>query len=338
MYIEDPAFTIPTGKPAPVDPQIAEFMRLMAKDAAQYPRRDTIGIEEGRANAEKVRLPWAQGGPTMAKTVEHRVGTRFGTQLRVRVHYPAQRKLTGALVYIHGGGFVLFSIDTHDRVMREYAERAGVVVIGMDYTLAPGAKFPQPLEECIDVFRWVHDNAAMLDIDPQQLFLGGDSAGANMTMGACLTLRDAGLSSMVKGVVLNYGGFGSNLFRNSVVRYGSGEYGLSLHMMIWFRGMHMARGEDFINPRADILRADLRGLPPAYLVVTECDPLHDDSVELERKMREAGVEVRSKVYPGTVHSFLEAVSIADIAGVAFDDTARWLQAQSQAQAAAPAQA
>ena len=326
MYLEDPAFTIPIGPPAPLDPQIAEFLKRMAADAAQYPRRDTISIAEGREIAEKVRRPWAQGGPEMARTVEHQVPTRHG-KVRVRAYYPQIRRMPGAFVYIHGGGFVLFSIDTHDRVMREYAERAGMVVLGIDYTRAPEAKFPQPLDECVDIVRWAAAQGALLDIDATQLFVGGDSAGANLSMGTCLTLRDEG-TPLLSGAVLNYGGFGSNLFRNSVVRYGAGEYGLSLHMMIWFRGMHIRRGEDFLNPRVDILRADLSNLPPAYLVVTECDPLHDDSIELERRMREVGGDVQAKVYPGTVHSFLEAISIADIAAEAFEDTARWIHARA----------
>ncbi|PJI52151.1 hypothetical protein CTI14_47235, partial [Methylobacterium radiotolerans] len=101
----------PTGTPAPLDPQIAEFLRRMAADASQYPRRDTLSIEQGRANAEKVRLPWAQGGPQMARTAEHQVATRHGP-VRVRVYYPAERRLPGAFMYIHGGGFVLFPTGT----------------------------------------------------------------------------------------------------------------------------------------------------------------------------------------------------------------------------------
>lgn len=326
MYPDDPAFTIPTGAPAPLDPQIAEFVRRMAADAAKYPRRDTLSIEEGREIAEKVRAPWTKGGPQMERTEEHYVPTRHGDIL-IRAYYPAQRRMPGAFVYIHGGGFVLLSIDSHDRIMREYAHRAGIVVIGIQYTRAPEAKFPQPLEECVDVVRWVRDNHEVLNIDKQEIFLGGDSAGANLTMGSCLTLRDEG-DLFIRGAILNYGGFGSNLFRNSVVKYGAGDYGLSLHMMIWFRGMHIRHGKDFLDPRVDILRADLAGLPPVWLVITECDPLHDDSIELERKLQLAQVPVQSKIYPGTVHSFLEAVSIADIAGQAFDDTAAWLQGKS----------
>ncbi|PWK34869.1 alpha/beta hydrolase fold domain-containing protein [Cupriavidus plantarum] len=324
MHPEDPAFTLPTGAPAPVDPQIREFLKKMAADAAKYPRRDTVSIAEGRRIGEAVRAPWAQGGPEMADTQERYVPTRHGP-VRIRIYTPRQRAMPGAFVYIHGGGFVLFSIDTHDRVMREYAERAGIVVIGIDYTRAPEARFPQPLEECVDVVRWVHAEAATLGIDPKQLFVGGDSAGGNLSMGTCLTLRDEGDTGLLRGAVLNYGAYSNNLFRNSVVRYGAGDYGLSLHMMIWFRGLHIGRGEDFYDRRYNILGDSLENLPPLFMVITECDPLYDDNIELDRRLRAIGADVESKVYPGTVHSFLEAVSIADVAVEAFDDTARWLR-------------
>lgn len=309
--------------PPPLDPQIVEFMRLMGAEGARYPKRHTIPIAEGRANAEKVRAPWTRGGPEMARSVDHRVPTRHG-EVRIRVHYPAQRALQGALVYIHGGGFVLFSLDTHDRVMREYAGRAGIAVIGIDYTRAPEARFPQPHDECVDVMRWLAAHAGTLDIDPAQLFIGGDSAGANLSVGACLVLRDQG-DALPRGMLLNYGAYSSELYRESVVRYGAGEYGLSLHMMLWFYGLYARGPADFADPRLHSLSARLEGLPPACMVVTECDPLYDDNRLMAARLREAGVAVSETLYPGTIHGFLEAVSVADVAGRAFDDSVRWLR-------------
>jgi len=309
--------------PPPLDPQIVEFMRLMAAEGSRYPKRHTIPIAEGRANAEKVRAPWTRGGPAMTRTAEHHVPTRHG-HVRIRVYYPEKRALPGALVYIHGGGFVLFSLDTHDRVMREYAGRAGIAVVGIDYTRAPEAKFPQPHDECVDVMRWLAAHADTLDIDPSQLFIGGDSAGANLSVGACLVLRDEG-DALPRGMLLNYGAFSTELYRESVVRYGAGEYGLSLHMMVWFYGLYLRGPDDARDPRMSSLDARLEGLPPACLAITECDPLHDDSMLMAQRLRAAGVEVADVLYPGTIHGFLEAVSIADVAGRAFDDAARWLQ-------------
>ena len=312
--------------PPPLDPQIVEFMRLMGAEGARYPKRHTIPIAEGRANAEKVRAPWTQGGPVMARTEEHAVPTRHGA-VRIRMHVPQNRVMPGALVYIHGGGFVLFSLDTHDRVMREYAGRAGMVVIGIDYTRAPEARFPQPHDECVDVMRWLARprNAQALNIDPAQLFIGGDSAGANLSVGACLVLRDAG-DALPRGMLLNYGAYSTELYRESVVRYGAGEYGLSLHMMLWFYGLYARGPEDFADPRLHSLTARLQGLPATCMVVTECDPLYDDNRLMAARLREAGVAVNETLYPGTIHGFLEAVSVADVAGRAFDDSVRWLHA------------
>jgi acetyl esterase len=321
----DPAFAASTqgAKPAPLDPQVQLFVQKMAADASKFPRRDTVSIDEGREIAEQVRAPWTEGGPQMARTVEHQVPTRHG-EVMVRVYYPSERRMPGAFFYIHGGGFVLFSVNTHDRVMREYAQRAGIVVVGINYTRAPEAKFPQPIEECIDTVNWLKANAGALEFDAAQLFIGGDSAGGNLSLGTCMHFRDIG-ESPIRGMVLNYTGFSTDLYQDSVVRYGAGDFGLSLHMMVWFYRNYLGRKEDYTDPRMNLLDADLRGIPPAYLVITECDPLYDGNIDMVAKMKNEGVDVESKIYKGTVHSFLEAVSVAEVAGVAFDDTVGWLQ-------------
>lgn len=316
------------GHFAPVDPQIATFLSRTAEVAAQYPRRDRVSLAEGRRIGERVKAQWVAGGPEMARTVEREVPTRHGP-VRIRVHYPAQRRLPGALMYIHGGGFVVFSLDTHDRVMREYAQRAGIVVVGVDYSLAPEARFPQPLEECTDVMRWLREHADELDVDAAGLFIGGDSAGGNLSLGTCVALRDAG-EPLPRGMLLNYGGFSTRMYRDSMVRYGGGEYGLSLHMMAWFYRAYLGRPEDFEDPRMCLVKARLDGLPPALLVIAECDPLYDDSIEMAECLKQAGVEVDARVYPGTVHSFLEAVEIADVAVRAFDESCDWMRRHAEA--------
>ena len=330
-FPEITATAIPQA-PSPVDPQLQEFLRRMASEGAQYPRRDMVSVVEGREITEKVRAQWTVGGPVMAKTEDFMIPTRHG-DIEARVYFPSKISLGGAFLYIHGGGFALFSINTHDRVMREYAERAGIVVIGINYTRAPEGKFPQPLDECVDTVAWLRANAQRFGFDPAQLFIGGDSAGAILSVGVSLTLRDAG-EPAVAGMVLNYGGFGFGssefLFTPSTHRYGSGEYGLSTHMAMWFRALYIdpARADARLTP----INARLEGMPPSYQVITECDPLYDDNLEMTRRLKAAGCEITAKVYPGTVHSFLEAVSIADIAVEAFDDTARWLEAHSTTRA------
>ncbi|MFT4119909.1 alpha/beta hydrolase fold domain-containing protein [Bradyrhizobium sp.] len=327
----DPAFAAISqpAPPAPLDPQIQEFLRRMASEGAKYPRRDTVSIAEGREIAERVRAQWTAGGPVMAKTEDLMAPTRHG-EVELRVYTPARRKLSGALLYIHGGGFVLFSINTHDRVMREYADRAGMVVIGINYTRAPEGKFPHSLDECVDTVQWLRANAARFGFEAGQLFVGGDSAGALLSVGVSITFRDAGLPP-VAGMVLNYGGyaFGTDTFIHSPawLKYGAGEYGLSIHMSMWFRSLYIDASRT--DPRLAPIEARLEGLPPSFLVIDECDPLYDDNILMIERLQAAGCSVSSKVYPGTVHSFLEAVSIADIAVEAFEDTARWLDQHSR---------
>ena len=316
------------GHFAPLDPQIETFLQRMTETTLRYPRRDKVSIEEARHHCELIREQWVQGGPEMAHIEERKLPTRHG-DIRIRIYQPHERRLDGALFYIHGGGFVLFSLDTHDRVMREYAERAGITVIGIDYTRAPDCRFPQPLEECADVVEWVSRNGAELGINPQSLFIGGDSAGANLSLGTCILRRDHGQAPL-SGMILNYGAFSTDVYRDSMVRYGAGEYGLSLHMMVWFYRSYLSRPEDLTHPLVNLVGAELHKLPPAFMAITECDPLHDDSVEIAARLRAAGVDTTATVYPGTIHSFLEAVSIADVAARAFDETCRWMQTQCTA--------
>lgn len=308
----------------PLDPDIAKFVTTMRSDSAKHPPRESVTVVKAREIAEVVRKPWTEGGPMMAKTIERMAPTRHGP-VRVRVYYPTLQASHAAFIYLHGGGWTLFSIDTHDRLMREYAARANVAVIGVDYTRAPEGRFPQPIEETIDVIHWLIDATPSLALDVSKLVLGGDSAGGNISVAAALVLRDAG-ENLLAGLVLNYGCFEINNFMSdSVVRFGGGEYLLTTHMMLWFSWQYLRSAEDALSPLASPLRAELKGLPPAFMAITELDVLYDQNMAMERALKAAGVPVEAHLYRGTVHSFLEAVSIADVSVKAFADTAAWLK-------------
>jgi acetyl esterase len=310
-------------QPPSLDPQIGEFVARMRADSARHPPRESLAIEQARQIAEIVRKPWTSGGPVMADTSEHQVPTRHGS-VRIRVYHPDRQRPKPVFVYLHGGGWVLFSLDTHDRLMREYAARAGVAVVGIDYTRAPEARFPQPIEETTDVIRWLTREGAALGLDPARIAIGGDSAGGNISISTALTLRESG-EKLLSGMVLNYGSFDMNSYSESVVRYGAGDYLLSTHMMHWFRWHYLRSRDDLENPLASPILAKLEDLPPSLMVISELDILYDGNIAMAAALRAAGVPVEAHVYPGTVHSFLEAVSIADISGRALDETAAWLR-------------
>src|SRR5207302_2112094 len=154
----------------------------------------------------------------------------FGrSTVRIRVYDPGAAAGNDsprpALVYMHGGGWMIFSLDTHDRVMREYAARSGLIVIGIDYALAPEAKFPTALQQVATVARWLlAGQGAALGVDPKRLVLGGDSAGGNLAMGATLMLRDEGRlpdnGAEIAALLLNYAAFEPDCSEAAARRYG----------------------------------------------------------------------------------------------------------------------
>lgn len=308
-----------------LEPQIRRFLDELTAAASAYPDPTTVPIAEARRDANSVRTFWARGGPIMARTADVVVPTRYGgTRLRLYYPDPGSRSGRPALIYLHGGGWTLFGLESHDRIMREYAAAADVVVIGVDYPLAPESKFPQPLETCVDVVRWLAEHEHHLGIDAGRLAIGGDSSGANLALAACLMLRDSGTPLLCAGLLL-YGVYDTSLKRRSYADYGDGRYLLSTRRMQWFWSNYLAKERDRSHPYAAPLRADLRDLPPLHLTIAELDILRDENVLLLEKARGAGSCVEAKIYPGTIHAFVEACGIADVARQAIADGATFLR-------------
>jgi acetyl esterase len=310
---------------ADLDPDIRRFVTRMGESWAHHPALDTISPAQARKIAELVRAPWAAGGPVMHRTREHFVPCGEQRYVRVRVHEPLDRPLGPALIYLHGGGWTIFSIDTHDRVMREYAHRAQVAVVGVDYSLSPETKFPQALQEISAVVAWLRQHGAALGMDPRALCIGGDSAGANLAIATALALRDAQRGDALRAMLLNYGAFDSTCDYPSYDVFGGAGYMLGDTEMAAFWRNYLGSDSDEPSPLACPLRARLQDLPPAYLAVAECDVLYDENILMIGRLKAAGVAVTANVYGGVSHSFLEAVSISHIADRAFDDAATWLR-------------
>lgn len=307
-----------------LDPEIDAFIKAMAEGWAQHPPLDTLDFPEQRAVAEAVRAPFARSGPAMAMVSEHQVAVGDGSA-RIRVLNPSKGgEPKPALVYLHGGGWTIFSIDTHDRLMREYAARAGIMVVAVDYSLAPESPYPRALNETVAVVRWLRANAATLAIDAARVAIGGDSAGANLALSAAIVLRDAGDAGAIAAMLLNYGAFDTRSDRDSYRRFGGPGYMLGGQEMVDFWKNYLGERFDTPDPLAVPLRADLAGLPPALLVVPECDVLFDENMAMDARLRAAGVDTETRIYAGASHSFLEAVASSRLAEQAFCDTAEWL--------------
>ena len=311
-----------------LDPEIRRFRQLLAAGYAAHPDLATVTKAEARRIAEAVRAPLAIGGPVMAHTQEALVPG--DVPVRVRIHRPRTDAPLPALVYLHGGGWTLFSIDTHDRLMREYAQRAGVAVVGVDYALAPEARYPVALHQVAAVVEWLRGGHAS-GIDGTRLALGGDSAGGNLALAAAMLLRGRTPAASLRALVLNYGAYGRSIESASHRRYSGPEYLLNSTEMLGFWCDYLGDdGAHDDDPLAQPLLATLdrlRELPPAWLAVAQCDVLHDDSIAMAERLRDAGVSTSCVVYPGTTHGFVEAMSLAAVSRRALDETAAWLHRQ-----------
>jgi len=305
-----------------LDPDIRCFIHTLTAAVAQHPDFSSAPYPQVRRWMEEARAPWRQGGPAMLETRELTVPTRHGP-VRARVHRPASGILPG-LVYLHGGGWTLFSIDTHDRVMREYASRAGCCVIGVDYALGPEQKYPVPLEQVVDVLNWLVEQGQALGIDTGRLAIGGDSAGANLSVAACILRRDQASVPPLLAMLLNYGAFGARCSADACRRYGGPEYMLGCEELSQYWRNYMRSDEDAQDPLVCPLLAELAGLPPAFLAIAECDVLAEQNIEMAARLQSAGVPTRSVVYPGASHSFIEAMSIAAVSNQALADASAWL--------------
>jgi acetyl esterase len=310
-----------------LDPDIARFITAMQAEWARHPPFMSLPLAEARAVAEAVRRPWRMGGPAMVATTEHQVPVADGGRLRIRVYDPGVVRPAPVLIYLHGGGFTLFSLDTHDRLMREYAAAGGFLVIGVDYPLSPEVRYPTALNQIVAFVDWLGgEGAAITGGDPARVAIGGDSAGANLALAAALRLRDRGAPDRLRGLLLNYGAFGARCSDDAEQRFGGAGSVLDRAEMDYYFDTYTGTEDRALDdPYARPIVADLADIPPAFLVIPACDILSEQSHAIAGRMRVAGADVTETVYPGATHSFLEAMSIAAVARRAIADGAAWLR-------------
>jgi acetyl esterase len=271
------------------------------------------GFDVLRSSYTAERRFWNEGGPLLPQTINTVLPTPHG-DVPIRFHIPTVDVRLPAIVYIHGGGFVLGNLDTHDKIMRLLAELTGATVVGLDYSLSPEAKFPVALEQCAALARHLHQEGAHLNIDGDHLALAGDSGGAMLALATLLHLRDeGGDSSYVKALLLYYGLYG---LRDSVSRrlLGGTWDGLTKEDLDYYMDCYLARPEDADSPYVDCLGADLtHGLPPCYIAAAEFDPLRDDSAALALLLRAHQVPCQHDLFPGVIHGFLHHSRLLDTA-------------------------
>jgi acetyl esterase len=283
-----------------VDPDMARI--LAAMKAAPAVDLSALPIADARALFEAQQTPWAWCDVAMAETRELTVPGGAGP-LRARLHRPVAANNLPVILFVHGGGWTFGSIDTHGGTMRMLAARSGCAVLGIDYRLAPECPFPGPMEDALAALAFIEAGGLGADVDASRIALAGDSAGANLALGALLTRRDAG-GRMPATAVLIYGCYAPLFDTPSHARLGDGTFNMRTDMMRWYWANFLGPHAAAPPPAAAPLNADLAGLPPLYLNAAGLDPLVDDTTMLVERLSAAGVRHRFDLWPGVVHGFV----------------------------------
>ncbi|CAN5227407.1 alpha/beta hydrolase [soil metagenome] len=282
-----------------VDPAMAPILeRLLAAPAVDYA---SISLAEGRTLAELGATAWNEPRLPMAKVLELTIPGAAGP-MRARLYRPVAGRLP-LILFAHGGGWTFGSIDTHDCEMRGLAAASGAAVLGFDYRRATENPFPAPTEDVVAAIGFVEDGGLGPEIDATRMAVAGDSAGANLALGALLSRRDQGARPLA-AAALFYGCYAPDFDTPSHARCGDGSFGLSSVRMRWYWQNFLGRETFAAESLAVPLRQELGGLPPLYLVGAGLDPLLDDTIALSRRLAAAGVRHRLDVVPGVIHGFM----------------------------------
>lgn len=269
-----------------------------------------------RAMLDAVERPPA---PDVAlRAVEDRkVDVAGATPVPVRVYWPDRDGPLPAIVFFHGGGFVLSSVDGHDAFARKLAAGTDAIVVSVDYRLAPEHRYPAAVEDAMTAVTWVIENAEKLGIDATRVAVAGDSAGGNLAAVACLIGRDRSLPPLAAQVLI-YPVLDARQGSESYRSNATGYFLTAAHMR-WFWEQYLD-GADPDHPHVSPVRqVDLSSLPPAIVVVGEHDVLADDGRSYAALLSEAGVSVELFDYPGMFHGFFGLVEQLPTAKQANDD-------------------
>lgn len=241
--------------------------------------------------------------PELPRVQELQIPAREGHQLRARLLAPCDESGLPVLLYLHGGGFTIGSIDTHDTLCRVLAERSGAAVLALDYRLAPEHRFPTAVQDAWDALHWLaHSGASALGLDPNRLAVGGDSAGGTLAAVSAIQARDAGLALALQ--LLIYPGTTALQDTASHATYSHGPV-LDQASIDWFFAQYIDRRQREDWRFAPLLADDVDGVAPAWLGLAECDPLLDEGVQYADKLRMAGVPVALEIYRGVTHGFVQ---------------------------------
>jgi acetyl esterase len=312
----------------PLDPQVRLVLRLIYGGLKGLPPPAQLSVAELRQINTRLSFYLNAGAPPLPHVEERLINLPSG-RARVRLYDPGTAGPAPTVVLLHGGGWVMGSLDTYDGFARQIAKRSGLRCLSVDYALAPEYPFPAPLNDCVAAIRWAMSEGTELGIDPQRVVLVGDSAGANLALAACLALRESG-SRQARGAALLYGGYSLDFDTASQRAYGSGAYFLGTAEMERYWNDYLPDQTARRNLLAVPMLADLTGLPPLYIAACEFDPLLNDSQRLADRAKAAGVDCELRIWKGMVHAAVSLMGWITAMGPEVDRVGEFLQRVTRA--------
>lgn len=269
------------------------------------PRFHELTVAQARHSFEKLQFVFGGEPEAVASTQDVPMSRPDGSALIARLYRPLEAgpaEVLPLLIYFHGGGWCVGSVQSHDSLCRRMANRAGCAVLSVDYRLAPEHPFPAAVEDAEFAVEWVRDHADRFALDPERFGLGGDSAGGNLALVAALMFRDRQAAAL-RCLCLIYPCTEIESSRPSRDAYASG-YFLDRESLTWFFERYLPDGGTHDWRVSPMQAVSLAGLPPTIVVTAECDPLRDDGIALVERASSEGVAAEHFDVPGMVHGFV----------------------------------
>lgn len=289
----------------PLDPLIQAINDQAA--ATPQPERTV----EGMRNAY-LGIVALSGEAAALHEVESRTIPGPAGDIPIRVYKPSAATDLPVCLYFHGGGFVIGNLDSHDHICRALAARSGTAIVAVDYRLAPENRFPAGVDDCWAATQWVAANGEAIGVDASRLGVAGDSAGGNLAAVMTLRARDAGSPSIAFQLLI-YPAVSHDEFPSRSAAETQTVF-LNVELMRWFWENYMPEGADPSTPDLSPLCAtDLAGLPPAFVVTAECDPLRDEGEAYAKRLVDAGVPVDFRLVETMPHAFFHMAGVLPVA-------------------------
>jgi acetyl esterase len=310
-----------------LDPQAQALMQLMVEKGV--PPVNTLTPVQARESYRSRRAFTQPDAPEVYQVADQVIESN-GVNVPVRVYHPhtAQtQKSLPALVYIHGGGWTIGDLDTHDVLCRSLCLQAGVVVVSVDYRMGPEHKFPAAYDDTVAAFNWTVANASALGVDAKRIAIGGDSAGGNLSAAACIGLRDQkGLSVQPAFQLLIYPA--TIMWQDTPSYHANGQgYMLTKDSIAYYTDNYLRNRDDAKDWRASPQWASTHaGLPPAFVMTAGFDPLRDEGLMYADALSKAGVSCQYICFERQIHGFITMGRVMQEANTAVSLCAQVLKA------------